>query len=62
MPTPNASSPRVCPDCDGFPCVAITTGTRTPNGQRTTVTVNCHACHGTGTAPVRRRLLVPAGR
>ncbi|NEA72158.1 hypothetical protein [Streptomyces sp. SID13588] len=62
MTAPHSSPARVCPDCDGFPSVAITTGTRTPSGQRTTVTVNCHACNGTGTAPARRRLLVPAGR
>ncbi|MDF9817230.1 hypothetical protein [Streptomyces sp. SPB162] len=63
MPTPNLSSPPICPDCDGFPVVAITTGTRQPNGQRTTITVDCRACNGTGTTPARRpvRLSVSAG-
>ncbi|MEW5539722.1 hypothetical protein AB1339_18955 [Streptomyces cyaneofuscatus] len=34
--------------CDGFPTVTITTGTRTPDGQRQTITAHCPACHGTG--------------
>jgi DnaJ-class molecular chaperone len=44
--TPN---PPVCRDCDGFPIVAITTGTRLPDGNRVTIRVACPACHGTGT-------------
>ena len=44
----------VCPHCDGFPTVAVTTGQTTPNGQRETVTATCPACRGTGhTAPAR---------
>ncbi|MEU6193850.1 hypothetical protein [Streptomyces sp. NPDC047061] len=48
----NTPSPRPCRDCDGFPVVAITTGTRNPDGTRTTLRIDCQACHGTGhTAP-----------
>ena len=43
----------VCHHCDGFPVVAITTGTRHHDGTRETLRVACRACHGTGhTAPV----------
>jgi DnaJ-class molecular chaperone len=42
---------RICPDCDGFPVVAVTTGTRNQDGTRTTLPAVCPACHGTGTAP-----------
>lgn len=46
---PQHTRPRqICPDCDGFPTVAITTGQTTANGQRKTLTVICRACHGTG--------------
>ncbi|RPE40745.1 hypothetical protein EDD90_3810 [Streptomyces sp. Ag109_O5-1] len=45
----NTPSPRVCHDCDGFASAAITTGTRNPDGTRTTLAVDCRACHGTGT-------------
>ncbi|MFG3022946.1 hypothetical protein ACGFZQ_31095 [Streptomyces sp. NPDC048254] len=45
----NTPNPRPCRDCDGFPVVAITTGTRNPDGTRTTLTVDCPVCHGTGT-------------
>ncbi|MFJ9854299.1 hypothetical protein [Streptomyces sp. NPDC101150] len=55
-----AQNQPICPDCDGFPTVAITTGLRTPNGSRHTVPVTCRTCHGTGTVP--RRLTVHAGR
>lgn len=44
----NNSAPRVCRDCDGFASVAITTGTRLPDGTRTTLTVVCQTCKGTG--------------
>ncbi|MFC8173835.1 hypothetical protein [Streptomyces sp. NPDC057325] len=39
---------RVCRNCDGFPVVHITTGTRTPDGQRRTLAATCPACKGTG--------------
>ncbi|MYX13458.1 hypothetical protein GTY67_08445 [Streptomyces sp. SID8374] len=54
---PQHTLPRpICGHCDGFPTVTITTGTRTPDGQRQTITANCPACHGTGhTAPARAR-------
>lgn len=42
---------RICPDCDGFPVVAITTGTRHADGTRHVVPVVCPACHGSGHAP-----------
>ncbi|MBT2391411.1 hypothetical protein J7E87_18715 [Streptomyces sp. ISL-1] len=52
MPDRTDRAARICPDCDGFPVVAITTGTRDQDGTRTTLTVVCPACHGTGTAPL----------
>ncbi|MFJ2646585.1 hypothetical protein ACIO1C_07655 [Streptomyces sp. NPDC087420] len=48
MPQHSPARTRLCPDCDGFPTVAITTGTRTPDGSRQTITVACRTCHGTG--------------
>lgn len=44
----NTPAPRPCRDCDGFARVAITTGTRNPDGTRTTLRIDCQACHGTG--------------
>ncbi|MFJ8652139.1 hypothetical protein ACIRNU_07300 [Streptomyces rochei] len=40
---------RICRDCDGFPTVAITTGTRHTDGTRATLRVTCPTCKGTGT-------------
>ncbi|CAL9457478.1 hypothetical protein [Streptomyces sp. enrichment culture] len=51
---------RVCPECDGFPVVAIATGTRLPNGTRATLHVTCCRCHGTGTTPAVRQQQVNA--
>ncbi|OEJ25819.1 hypothetical protein AR457_16515 [Streptomyces agglomeratus] len=53
MTRPTPVPTRVCPDCDGFPLVAITTGTRLADGTRATLHVACRRCHGTGhtTAP-----------
>ncbi|MEV5808715.1 hypothetical protein [Streptomyces parvulus] len=45
----HAQITRVCRDCDGFPVVAITTGTRHQDGTRATLRVTCTACKGTGT-------------
>jgi hypothetical protein len=51
----------LCRECDGFPVVAITTGTRHDDGTRVTLRVACRACQGTGhTAHAMR--LVRAGR
>jgi DnaJ-class molecular chaperone len=48
----HAQDTRVCRDCDGFPTVAITTGTRHTDGTRATLRVTCLTCKGTGhTAP-----------
>ncbi|WP_449350904.1 hypothetical protein [Streptomyces shaanxiensis] len=44
----HAPNTPVCRDCDGFPAVAITTGTRNPDGTRTTLTVTCPTCQGSG--------------
>lgn len=49
---------RYCRDCDGFPVVAIDTGTRHPNGTRSTLRVACPACKGTGITPLRHRAAV----
>lgn len=51
----------VCRDCDGFPVVAITTGTRDRDGSRTTLRITCRACQGTGHT-VRRSALARTGR
>ncbi|MGY0069771.1 hypothetical protein ACWZEH_23885 [Streptomyces sp. QTS137] len=51
---------RVCRDCDGFPIVAITTGTRHTDGTRTTLRTACPTCWGTGTT--HPAALVRAGR
>ncbi|MFE0413973.1 hypothetical protein [Streptomyces tendae] len=47
----HAQITRVCRDCDGFPVVAITTGTRHADGSRSTLRVTCPACDGTGHVP-----------
>ena len=54
MPQPTPPAPRICPACDGFATVAITLGGRDSHGHLHTITVDCPACHGTGTAPARR--------
>ncbi|MEV7146070.1 hypothetical protein AB0O05_06175 [Streptomyces sp. NPDC093084] len=60
MPRNTPALRHVCRGCDGFARVAITTGTRNPDGTRTTLSVDCPACHGTGhTAPA---VLARAGR
>ncbi|WP_406216724.1 hypothetical protein [Streptomyces canus] len=59
MPQHTPNTP-VCRDCDGFPVVAITTGTRAPDGTRTTLRVTCLTCKGTGHAAPAA--LVRAGR
>ncbi|MFE2088724.1 hypothetical protein [Streptomyces sp. NPDC059460] len=52
---------RICPDCDGFPAVAIDTGTLLEDGTRATLRVTCRRCRGTGStctaapAPVTQR-------
>ncbi|MFE4308982.1 hypothetical protein ACFQ9H_12090 [Streptomyces sp. NPDC056517] len=46
---PQTPTARVCSHCDGFPAVHITTGSRTPDGQRDTLAATCPACKGTGT-------------
>ncbi|MER5303660.1 hypothetical protein ABT039_29935 [Streptomyces lasiicapitis] len=55
MPHGIPAHARLCPDCDGFPVVAITTGARHGDGTHATLRVNCTACKGTGTTPARRR-------
>ncbi|MFF8573142.1 hypothetical protein ACF06L_18210 [Streptomyces sp. NPDC015408] len=51
----HAQNTRVCRDCDGFPVVAITTGTRHQDGTRVTLRVTCPACQGTGHAHPERK-------
>jgi hypothetical protein len=45
---------RICPNCDGFATAAIITGGRDRHGHLRTITANCPACNGRGTAPARR--------
>ncbi|MDH2393148.1 hypothetical protein QCN29_31110 [Streptomyces sp. HNM0663] len=52
---------RRCPDCDGFPVVAIGIGGRDRHGHLRTAAVHCPACHGTGTVTTRP-VLARAGR
>ncbi|MET8540293.1 hypothetical protein ABZW03_06515 [Kitasatospora sp. NPDC004799] len=40
---------RVCPDCNGFARAAVATGTRLPDGTRTTLHTSCRTCEGTVT-------------
>lgn len=54
MPQHTPAPGHVCRDCDGFAAVTITTGIRRPDGTRTTLTITCPACFGTGTHPARR--------
>jgi DnaJ-class molecular chaperone len=61
MPQHTHAPGHICAHCDGFPVVAITTGTRRLDGTLSTITVNCPACNGTGHAPASRAL-VAAGR
>ncbi|MEU5192123.1 hypothetical protein AB0G83_34045 [Streptomyces klenkii] len=56
MPEINPALMRRCPDCDGFPVVAITTGTRHRDGTRVTVRAICRACRGTGTPRERHEV------
>jgi hypothetical protein len=42
------SASRICRDCDGFATVAVTTGTRRPDGIRATLPLACRTCKGTG--------------
>ncbi|MEU6448523.1 hypothetical protein [Streptomyces sp. NPDC046979] len=44
----HAQNTRVCRDCDGFPVVAITTGTRHGDGSRAILRITCTGCNGTG--------------
>nr|WP_078871633.1 hypothetical protein [Streptomyces caatingaensis] len=57
MPETTYARLRRCHDCDGFPTVAVTIGTRAPDGTRETVTVACPACRGTGNAAPARTAL-----
>ncbi|MFD7403588.1 hypothetical protein ACFV7R_13155 [Streptomyces sp. NPDC059866] len=47
---------RICPNCDGFATAAVPAGTRHRDGSRVLLRVDCGACHGTGTVPLRPRL------
>ncbi|THA25340.1 hypothetical protein E4198_11945 [Streptomyces sp. RKND-216] len=51
-----ASRARYCRHCDGFPAVAIDTGTLHSDGTRRTLRVVCRGCQGTGTVPLRPAL------
>ncbi|MEU0447360.1 hypothetical protein [Streptomyces tendae] len=45
---PGPPRPRICPACDGFASVAITTGGRNARGHLRTITAHCPTCHGSG--------------
>ena len=49
---------RICPDCDGFPAVAIDTGTLLEDGTRATLLVTCRRCRGTGSTRTAARASV----
>ncbi|WP_226535556.1 hypothetical protein [Streptomyces daghestanicus] len=60
MPQPTPA-PRLCGACDGFPVVAVTTGTRHRDGSRVTRRLSCPACQGTShTTPTCRRAVTGA--
>lgn len=61
MPQHTHAQGHICAHCDGFPRVAVAICPRRPNGTLPTITVDCPACHGTGTT-TRRRTLTTAGR
>ncbi|MCX5532380.1 hypothetical protein OG785_17655 [Streptomyces sp. NBC_00006] len=47
---------RVCPNCDGFPVVAVSSGLgRDARGNLRTLTVTCRTCVGHGTLADARR-------
>lgn len=46
----HAPNRPVCRNCDDFPIVVITTGSRHPDGSRVLLHVVCHVCQGTGRA------------
>ncbi|MFJ9120974.1 hypothetical protein ACIRJO_36285 [Streptomyces sp. NPDC102394] len=56
-PTPaTPANPRICPNCDGFATVAISSGLgRDARGHLHTLTVDCRTCSGTGTVRPRVR-------
>ncbi|MGW2818613.1 hypothetical protein [Streptomyces sp. NPDC001415] len=61
MPQHHPGPARICPNCDGFASVAITSGGRDRNGHLHTVTAHCQTCQGTGTVPnLRARLQAAA--
>ncbi|MBT2392621.1 hypothetical protein J7E87_25110 [Streptomyces sp. ISL-1] len=49
---------RICPDCDGFPVVAIDTGSLLSDGTRATLNVVCRRCRGTGMACVSAPVVI----
>lgn len=51
---PATPAPRLCPTCDGFPIVAVSVGTRRPDGTLPTLPMTCPDCAGTGTRPAVR--------
>ncbi|MEV6109887.1 hypothetical protein AB0M28_35055 [Streptomyces sp. NPDC051940] len=53
MPDPAAPPTLVCGHCDGFPVVAIDSGTRNPDGTRRILKVACPNCEGAGTTARR---------
>lgn len=61
MPQNARARTRTCPDCDGFPTVAVTTGTRRRDGSRVTARAVCATCTGLGRIPTAPSV-VPAGR
>ena len=57
-----AHTMRLCPTCDGFPVVAVTTSTRRTDGTLPTLTATCPDCHGTGTRPAPAPRLLAVAR
>ncbi|RPF33610.1 hypothetical protein [Streptomyces sp. TLI_185] len=56
-PTPaTTTNARICPDCNGFATAAVSSGPRDTSGDLPVTAVDCPACHGTGTVPLRPRL------
>lgn len=59
MPAQATHLENVCPNCDGFPVVAVDSGLRNPDGTRQTLNVVCPGCEGAG--KLLRPLLAKVG-
>ena len=60
----HSAAAGLCPECFGFPVVAVATSKRAANGSRRLNRVYCGTCKGSGNAPAATpsaRVVVLAG-